>query len=677
MAQASVDTLNPTRDDFTALLEESFLTSALEEGSVIKGRIVAIEKDLAVVDVGLKTEGRVPLREFISHGKGEEASVGTEVEVYLERFENALGEAVLSREKARREEAWERLEKNYNDSEKVEGQIFNQVKGGYTVDLGDAVAFLPRSQVDIRPVRDISPLMNTPQPFQILKMDRRRGNIVVSRRSVLEETHAERRHEIVQNLEENQTVDGVVKNITDYGAFVDLGGIDGLLHVTDIAWRRINHPADVLSVGQTVKVLIIKVNQETHRISLGMKQLLADPWEGIEAKYPVGTKFKGRVTNITDYGAFVELEPGIEGLIHVSEMSWTKKNVHPGKIVATSQEVEVMVLDVDPVKRRISLGLKQNMDNPWTTFAAQFPKKTEIEGEIKNITEFGLFIGLEGDVDGMVHLSDLDWNRSGEEAIQDYKKGDVVKAVVLDVDTEKERISLGVKQLSADPFTKTSGELKKGSTVTCEVMEVKDGGLEVKIAESDFNAFIRRSDLSRERSEQRPERFSVGQKVDAKITQFDKKSRKITASIKALEIAEEKEAVAQYGSVDSGASLGDILGAALTKAQKDDSDADTKAKKDDSDKAAKAKKAEADKDVKAKKADADKDAKAKKDDTDKDDTGKDDTGKDAKVKKTAKAKKDDTDEDAKVTKAAAAKTAKAKKDDDGKDDKAKKDEKDK
>ncbi|MCB1436443.1 MAG: 30S ribosomal protein S1 [Rhodobiaceae bacterium] len=574
MSQGSTDSLNPSREDFAALLEESFQSSALEEGNVIKGRVVAIEKDLAVIDVGLKMEGRVPLKEFTGHGKGEAIEVGGEVEVYLERVENALGEAVLSRDKARREEAWERLEKSYADAEKVEGQIFNQVKGGYTVDLGGAVAFLPRSQVDIRPVRDIGPLMNTPQPFQILKMDRRRGNIVVSRRSVLEETHAERRHEIVQNLTEGQVVEGMVKNITDYGAFVDLGGIDGLLHVTDIAWRRINHPADVLSVGQTVKVQIIKINHETHRISLGMKQLEADPWDGIEAKYPVETRFKGRVTNITDYGAFVELEPGIEGLIHISEMSWTKKNIHPGKIVSTSQEVEVMVLEVDPVKRRISLGLKQTMDNPWTTFATRFPTGTNIEGEVKNITEFGLFIGLDGDVDGMVHLSDLDWNRPGEEAIQDYKKGDMVKAVVLDVDTDKERISLGIKQLAGNPFAEASSDLRKGASVTCEVLDVKEGGLEVKIVDSDLTAFIRRSDLSRERSEQRPERFSVGQKVDAKVTQFDKKNAKVSVSIKALEIAEEKEAVAQYGSADSGASLGDILGAALNRAQEGTGDKD-------------------------------------------------------------------------------------------------------
>jgi small subunit ribosomal protein S1 len=478
-----------------------------------------------------------------------------------------LGEAVLSREKARREESWIRLEKSFEANDRVEGIIFGRVKGGFTVDLDGAVAFLPGSQVDIRPVRDVTPLMNIPQPFQILKMDKRRGNIVVSRRAVLEETRAEQRHEIVANLQEGQVVEGVVKNITDYGAFVDLGGIDGLLHVTDIAWRRVNHPSDVLSIGQAVNVQIIKINPETQRISLGIKQLEADPWDGVDAKYPVGAKFKGTVTNITDYGAFVELEEGIEGLVHVSEMSWTKKNIHPGKIVSTSQEVEVMVLEVDRVKRRISLGLKQCADNPWLTFADRFPAGTRVEGEIKNVTEFGLFIGLDGDVDGMVHLSDLDWNRPGEDAIQDYKKGDVVKAVVLDVDTEKERISLGIKQLGGDPM-ESAGDLRRGAVVTCEVTEVRDSGIEVRIGEQGLTSFIRRSDLSRDRSEQRPERFAVGDKVDARVTNFDRAGRKITVSIKALEIAEEKEAVAQYGSSDSGASLGDILGAALTKAQK-------------------------------------------------------------------------------------------------------------
>jgi small subunit ribosomal protein S1 len=558
----------PSREDFAALLEESFTQSTLREGSVVKGTVVAIEKDVAVIDVGLKTEGRVPLREFGVPGRESSLKVGDEVEVYLERVENALGEAVISRDKARREESWEKLEKAFAANEKVEGMIFNSVKGGFTVDLDGAVAFLPRSQVDIRPVRDVGPLMNTPQPFQILKMDRRRGNIVVSRRTVLEETRAEQRSELVQSLEEGQIIEGVVKNITDYGAFVDLGGIDGLLHVTDIAWRRINHPTEVLSVGQTVKVRIIKINHETQRISLGMKQLEADPWEGVESKYPVDARFKGRVTNITDYGAFVELEPGVEGLIHVSEMSWTKKNVHPGKIVSTSQEVEVQVLEVDPVKRRISLGLKQCMDNPWETFAEKYPVDTEIEGEVKNKTEFGLFIGLDGDVDGMVHLSDLDWNRPGEQVIEEFNRGDMVRAKVLDIDIEKERISLGIKQLAGDPFaTAEASEIRKGAVVTCEVTDVKDNGIEVKIAGSDLTAFIRRSDLARDRSEQRPERFASGEKVDARVTQFDRKTRKVSVSIKALEIAEEKEAVAQYGSTDSGASLGDILGAALSRAQ--------------------------------------------------------------------------------------------------------------
>ncbi len=491
--------------------------------------------------------------------------MGDTVEVYLERVENALGEAVLSRDKARREESWGKLEKAFQNNEKVQGVIFNQVKGGFTVDLDGAVAFLPRSQVDIRPIRDVSPLMNNQQPFQILKMDRRRGNIVVSRRTVLEETRAEQRQELVQNLEEGQVIDGVVKNITDYGAFVDLGGIDGLLHVTDIAWRRVNHPSEVLNIGQQVKVKIIKINHETHRISLGMKQLLDDPWQGIEAKYPVSAKFKGRVTNITDYGAFVELEPGIEGLIHVSEMSWTKKNVHPGKIVSTSQEVEVQVLEVDPVKRRISLGLKQTMRNPWEVFVEKYPPGSEVEGEVKNKTEFGLFLGLDGDVDGMVHLSDLDWKRPGEQVIEEYKKGDKVSAQVLDVDVEKERISLGIKQLADGGAVspEVAGELKKGAVITCEVVDVKEGGIDVKVVGTEFTTFIRRAELARDRSEQRPDRFAVGQKVDARVVQFDRRTQKATVSIKALEVAEEKEAIAQYGSSDSGATLGDILGTAL------------------------------------------------------------------------------------------------------------------
>ena len=557
-AEAAMDSAAEL-DEFEALLEESLAADAEIEGKVVHGQIVAIENDFAVIDVGLKTEGRVPMREF--NKAREEVAVGDDVEVYLERIENALGNAVLSRDKARREEAWNHLEVAFEKNERVDGYIVGRVKGGFTVDLSGAIAFLPGSQVDIRPVRDVSPLMNTKQPFQILKMDRRRGNIVVSRRAVLEETRAEQRSELVASLQEGQVLEGVVKNITDYGAFVDLGGIDGLLHVTDIAWRRINHPTEALSIGETVKVQIIKVNHETQRISLGMKQLQADPWEGVQAKYPVSTRFTGRVTNITDYGAFVELEPGVEGLVHVSEMSWTKKNVHPGKIVSTSQEVEVVILEVDGDKRRISLGLKQTMNNPWERFVEAHPAGSIIEGEVKNITEFGLFIGLDDDLDGMVHLSDLSWDRSGDEMIAEYKKGDLVKAKVLDVDVDKERISLGVKQLDGDPF-EAAGELRRGAVVTCTVETVVDAGIEV-VTSNGVKGFIRRGDLSRDRSEQRPDRFAPGDKIDAQVTQIDMASRRLSLSIRAREIAEEKEAVKQYGSTDSGASLGDILGPAL------------------------------------------------------------------------------------------------------------------
>ena len=562
--------MNPTQDDFAALLEQSFAEDNPVEGSVVEGRITAIENDLVIIDVGLKTEGRVPLREFSMAGQEPAVGVGDRVEVYLERIENAMGEAMLSRDKARREESWTKLEQSFAAEERVEGVIFGRVKGGFTVDLDGATAFLPGSQVDIRPVRDVTPLMNTKQPFQILKMDRRRGNIVVSRRAIMEETRAEARREIVQNLVEGQAVEGVVKNITDYGAFVDLGGVDGLLHVTDIAWRRVNHPSEVLTVGETVRVQVIKINSETQRISLGMKQLESDPWDDIETRFPLETRVTGRVTNITDYGAFVELGSGIEGLVHVSEMSWVKKNVHPGKIVSTSQEVEVMVLEVDSEKRRISLGLKQCMANPWEDFAGRYPVGTKVSGEIKNITEFGLFVGLEDEIDGMVHMSDLDWNLSGDDALAGFSKGQTVEAVVLDVDMDKERVSLGVKQLDGDPF-ESLGELRRGSTVTCEVTAVTDGGLEVGVGDADVSAFIRRSDLSRDREDQRPERFNVGDKIDAMVTNIDQRARRIGLSIKALEIAEEKEAVQQYGSSDSGASLGDILGAALNR---DDGDAD-------------------------------------------------------------------------------------------------------
>ncbi len=552
---------NATMEEFEALLNESLEIDTPDEGSVVKGKVIAIEAGQAIIDVGYKMEGRVELKEFANPGEAPEIAVGDEVEVYLDRVENARGEASISRDKARREAAWDKLEKAYADDARVEGAIFGRVKGGFTVDLDGAVAFLPRSQVDIRPVRDVTPLMHTPQPFQILKMDRRRGNIVVSRRAILEESRAEQRAEVIGNLSEGQTVDGVVKNITEYGAFVDLGGVDGLLHVTDMAWRRVNHPNEILSIGETVKVQVIKINKETHRISLGMKQLQSDPWDSVEQKFALGSVHKGRVTNITDYGAFVELEAGVEGLVHVSEMSWTKKNVHPGKIVSTSQEVDVMVLEIDTAKRRVSLGLKQTMRNPWEVFSETHPVGTEIEGEVKNITEFGLFIGLENDIDGMVHLSDLSWEQRGEDAIQNYRKGDVVKAAVTEVDVEKERISLSIKALGEDTFSDAVDGVKRGSVITTTVTAIEDGGIEVEY--NGMKSFIRRSDLARDRADQRPERFQVGDHVDARVTNVDSKTRRLGLSIKAREIAEEKEAVEQYGSSDSGASLGDILGAAL------------------------------------------------------------------------------------------------------------------
>ena len=550
-----------TMEEFEALLNESFDIDTPDEGSVVKGKVIAIESGPAIMDVGYKMEGRIDLKEFANPGQAPEIEVGDTVEVFLDRVENQRGEAVISREKARREEAWDRLEKAHASEERVDGAIFGRVKGGFTVDLGGAVAFLPGSQVDVRPVRDAGPLMGMAQPFIVLKMDRRRGNIVVSRRAILEESRAEQRAEIVGKLAEGDAVDGVVKNITDYGAFVDLGGVDGLLHVTDMAWSRVNHPSEVLTIGETIQVQVIKINKDTHRISLGMKQLQDDPWGDVAGRFPLESLHTGRVTNITDYGAFVELAPGVEGLVHVSEMSWTKKNVHPGKIVSTSQEVEVMVLEIESDKRRVSLGLKQTQGNPWEGFAKNFPEGAEVEGEVKNITEFGLFIGLEGEIDGMVHLSDLAWDQSGEEALANYKKGDTVKAVVIDVDAEKERISLSVKNLGQDPFAEAVSGVKRGAVVTVEVTSIEEGGIEVEY--DGMKAFIRRSDLSRDRAEQRPERFSVGNKLDARVTSIDAKTRKLGLSIKAREIAEEKEAVEQYGSSDSGASLGDILGAAL------------------------------------------------------------------------------------------------------------------
>ena len=549
-------------EDFAALLDATLGPDTGFAGSVVTGRVIRVDGDFAVVDVGLKSEGRVPLKEFAAPGQKPEVKSGDVYELFVERYEDRDGSIVLSREKARREEAWTTLEKSHQAGIRVNGVIFGRVKGGFTVDLGGAVAFLPGSQVDIRPVRDVMPLMGQAQPFQILKMDRARGNIVVSRRAVLEETRAEQRSELIQGLKEGMILDGVVKNITDYGAFVDLGGVDGLLHVTDIAWRRINHPSEALTIGMPVKVQVIRFNQDTQRISLGMKQLMSDPWDGVALKYPVGAKFSGRVTNITDYGAFVELEAGVEGLVHVSEMSWTKKNAHPGKIVSTSEQVDVIILDVDEPKRRISLGLKQAQGNPWELFVEAHPVGSTIEGEIRNITEFGLFIGVGAEIDGMVHLSDISWDEAGEAAMQAYSKGQMVQAKVLDVDVEKERISLGIKQLQADPAAEVLDRVRKGDVVTCVVTKVEQNGIEVKVDEV-LTGFIRRAELARDRGDQRPDKFAIGEKVDAKVTAVDRAARRLTLTIKGKEVEEEREAMREYGSADSGASLGDILGAAI------------------------------------------------------------------------------------------------------------------
>ncbi|MFV0321985.1 MAG: 30S ribosomal protein S1 [Alphaproteobacteria bacterium] len=554
-------------ESFEALLNESVPEEGFE-GGVVKGTIVKIDDDYVIIDVGLKSEGRIAKKEFVSAGQQFTLGVGEQVDVYVDRYEDRDGAISLSREKARREEAWVELEKKFEAGERVNGTIFRRVKGGFTVDLQGAIAFLPGSQVDVRLVRDVAPLMGQEQPFQIVKMERNRSNIVVSRRAVLEEDRAEARSELVAGLKEGANVEGIVKNITDYGAFVDLGGVDGLLHVTDISWRRINHPSEALHIGQTLKVQIIRFNEETQRISLGLKQLESDPWENVADKYKVGEKFTGKVTNITDYGAFVELDDGIEGLVHVSEMSWTRKNVHPGKIVSTSQEVEVVVLEVDQEKRRISLGIKQATQNPWEAFAASHPVGAEVEGEIKNITEFGLFVGLNDEIDGMVHLSDLSWDISGEDAIKEYKKGDVVKAKVLEADPEKERVSLGIKQLSDDPFESGLDGVKRGEAVKATVTEVQEDGLVVSVGDG-AKGYIRKAELAKTRAEQDTSNYKVGDEIEARVTKIDRGSRNIELSVKALELAEEKALMKELSSSDdSGAALGDALKEAL--ARKDD-----------------------------------------------------------------------------------------------------------
>tara|TARA_B100000700_G_scaffold161578_2_gene178942 strand:- start:144 stop:1874 length:1731 start_codon:yes stop_codon:yes gene_type:complete len=552
---------NATKE-FAKLLEESFELSQINEGKIVKGTVVSIESDIVIIDVGLKTEGRIAINEFVSHGGSHDLEVGSEVDVYLERIENALGDAVLSRDKAKREENWVKLEENQKNNVIVEGLINGKVRGGFTVDINGTQAFLPGSQVDLRPIKDIRPLMNRLQSFHILKMDKKRGNIVVSRKSVLSNNNSLDKSEILKNLNEGQDVEGIVKNITDYGAFVDLGGVDGLLHVTDISWKRINKPSEAINIGDKVKVKILKISKDDMKISLGMKQLMDDPWVDSEAKYIIGNKYKGVVTNMADYGAFVEVEGGLEGLVHVSEMSWVSKIQKPDQYVSIGDEVEVMVLEIDVEKKRLSLGIKQCVDNPWENFAQKNPVGTVLKGKIQNITDFGIFVQVEEGLDGLVHLSDIDWKVPGEVAIKEYLVDQEIEAQILDFEIEKERISLGIKQLVDDPIGDV--DLKKGSIVTCSVVNVGKGGIDVEIGQG-FPAFIKRNELSMDKSEQDPNRFEVGQKVDAKIINFDKKTRRVVLSIKSLQISDEKEAIKQYGSKDSGASLGDILGEAFDK----------------------------------------------------------------------------------------------------------------
>ena len=550
-------------EKFSELLEESLSNSYIQEGKVVLGTIVSIESDFVIIDFGMKTEGRVSIDEFKSEIRDASLNIGDQVEVYLERIENALGDAVLSRDKAKKEENWFKLQECQKENVIVQGEITGKVRGGFTVDINGTQAFLPGSQIDVKPIKDVRPLMYMSQSFHILKMDKRRGNIVVSRKSVLSDNSNVSKSEVLESLSEGQEIEGIVKNITDYGAFIDLGGIDGLLHVTDISWKRINNPSEVISIGEKVKVLITKLSKEDQRVSLGMKQLQEDPWVDVDKKYEVGKKYNGQVTNMADYGAFVGLEGGLEGLVHVSEMSWVSKIEKPSKYVNIGDEVQVMVLEIDSEKKRLSLGIKQCFDNPWENFAQKNPAGTLVKGLIQNITDFGIFVQVEEGLDGLVHLSDIDWKVEGNIAIKKYEVGQEIEAKILDFEVEKERISLGIKQVSDDPLSSLDNT-KKGDVLTCTVSNTLKSGIEVNIG-TDFPAFIKRSDLSMDKSEQNPERFEIGQKVDAKVIRFDKKSRKINLSIKALQISDEKEAIQQYGSKDSGASLGDILGEALDK----------------------------------------------------------------------------------------------------------------
>ena len=530
-------------ESFAQLFEESLKEIEPRPGSIVRGVVVAIDKDVVLVDAGLKSESAIPAEQF-KNAQGElEIQVGDEVDVALDAVEDGFGETLLSREKAKRHEAWITLEKAYEDAETVTGVINGKVKGGFTVELNGIRAFLPGSLVDVRPVRDTLHLEGKELEFKVIKLDQKRNNVVVSRRAVIESENSAERDQLLENLQEGMEVKGIVKNLTDYGAFVDLGGVDGLLHITDMAWKRVKHPSEIVNVGDEITVKVLKFDRERTRVSLGLKQLGEDPWVAIAKRYPEGTKLTGRVTNLTDYGCFVEIEEGVEGLVHVSEMDWTNKNIHPSKVVNVGDVVEVMVLDIDEERRRISLGLKQCKSNPWQQFAETHNKGDRVEGKIKSITDFGIFIGLDGGIDGLVHLSDISWNVAGEEAVREYKKGDEIAAVVLQVDAERERISLGVKQLAEDPFNNWVALNKKGAIVTGKVTAVDAKGATVELADG-VEGYLRASEASRDRVEDATLVLSVGDEVEAKFTGVDRKNRAISLSVRAKDEADEKDAIA-------------------------------------------------------------------------------------------------------------------------------------
>ncbi len=555
---------NQENFDFASLLDEFMDTATSFEGKVVKGTVVSIEKDVVLIDVGLKSEGNVSLRELQDFISGA-VSVGQVIDIYVEKLEDRNGEVVLSIEKSRREACWSELEKAFNENSNVVGVIHSRVKGGYAVKIEGVPAFLPGSQVDIRPVRDANLLIGMEQPFKVLKIDRPRNNIVVSRRAVLEEARAEAKGKLISELSEGQIINGMVKSVTDYGAFIDLGGVDGLLHVTDISWKRVHHPSDLLKPGQNIDVMVLRFNKDIGRISLGMKQLEPDPWAGIDQRYKVGTKIKGKVSSIVDYGVFVTLEDTIEGLIHTSEMSWTKKNIHPSKLLCIADEVEAMILEVDGSKKKLSLGLKQCLPNPWKEVIEKHPVGSVFSGPIKNITEFGIFVGVTDELDGMVHMNDVSWQKAPDEAIKDYAVGQSVEVMVRGIDPDNERIRLGIKQLQEDKVGTSISQLERDRIVPAKIMRVSDRGLDVMIHD-EIPSFIKRADLAKERSDQRIERFNVGDVIEAKVVRVDKAGRKVELSIRAIEIDEHKKMMSEYGSSDqvSGTgSLGDILGEAM------------------------------------------------------------------------------------------------------------------